>query len=387
MDDVVELVVEAYDGALKAEHGTGRNMAPFVETEWGPDAYAVMKRRQGAGRPGGPPEPRRPRERRPARAPEGPQGDPDRGGGGRPLHRVRLLRAAVPEPRPHAHAAPADRRAPRAGAPRRDAERSRPPRRARERISRTRRSTRARWTASARPPARSRSTRGRSRSVSARSATRPPRPRAPRLSSRARSASSSRRCARASAPATPCSRSSGRGRDGRRSRGRSGRSRAARSRSGAPRCRAPRARPPRATSAAGAAGDLLPVAASRGRWAPRPATRAPPLVDTLVALAARAGVPVHVPARRRRDVLRRAVLVEGLHGGARDRREPRDREPLALVGRRAAARLRRHEPVHVRPPPRRATLLTDENRARFDALTILDGVAFVARRRSSRSSP
>ena len=33
-----------YDGALKAEHGTGRNMAPFVETEWGPEAYAVMKR-------------------------------------------------------------------------------------------------------------------------------------------------------------------------------------------------------------------------------------------------------------------------------------------------------------------------------------------------------
>jgi D-lactate dehydrogenase len=43
MDDVVEMVVGTYDGALKAEHGTGRNMAPFVETEWGPDAYAIMK--------------------------------------------------------------------------------------------------------------------------------------------------------------------------------------------------------------------------------------------------------------------------------------------------------------------------------------------------------
>lgn len=43
MDDVVSLVVRRYDGALKAEHGTGRNMAPFVETEWGPDAYGVMK--------------------------------------------------------------------------------------------------------------------------------------------------------------------------------------------------------------------------------------------------------------------------------------------------------------------------------------------------------
>lgn len=44
MDDVVALVVKKYDGALKAEHGTGRNMAPFVETEWGPEAYAVMRR-------------------------------------------------------------------------------------------------------------------------------------------------------------------------------------------------------------------------------------------------------------------------------------------------------------------------------------------------------
>ncbi len=44
LEDVVELVVKKYDGALKAEHGTGRNMAPFVETEWGPEAKAVMER-------------------------------------------------------------------------------------------------------------------------------------------------------------------------------------------------------------------------------------------------------------------------------------------------------------------------------------------------------
>jgi D-lactate dehydrogenase len=44
IDDVVELVVHKYDGALKAEHGTGRNMAPFVETEWGAEGYAVMQR-------------------------------------------------------------------------------------------------------------------------------------------------------------------------------------------------------------------------------------------------------------------------------------------------------------------------------------------------------
>ena len=43
MQDVVALVVEKYDGSLKAEHGTGRNMAPFVEKEWGTAAYSLMK--------------------------------------------------------------------------------------------------------------------------------------------------------------------------------------------------------------------------------------------------------------------------------------------------------------------------------------------------------
>lgn len=43
IDDVVELVVDRYDGALKAEHGTGRNMAPFVETEWGAEGYEIMR--------------------------------------------------------------------------------------------------------------------------------------------------------------------------------------------------------------------------------------------------------------------------------------------------------------------------------------------------------
>ncbi|MEP6845117.1 MAG: FAD-binding and (Fe-S)-binding domain-containing protein [Panacibacter sp.] len=42
--EVITLVVEKYNGTLKAEHGTGRNMAPFVETEWGGDAYAIMKK-------------------------------------------------------------------------------------------------------------------------------------------------------------------------------------------------------------------------------------------------------------------------------------------------------------------------------------------------------
>jgi len=44
MDDVCAMVVNRYDGSLKGEHGTGRNMAPFVEMEWGKKAYALMKR-------------------------------------------------------------------------------------------------------------------------------------------------------------------------------------------------------------------------------------------------------------------------------------------------------------------------------------------------------
>ncbi len=44
MDALCVMVVERYDGALKAEHGTGRNIAPFVELEWGAEAYALMRR-------------------------------------------------------------------------------------------------------------------------------------------------------------------------------------------------------------------------------------------------------------------------------------------------------------------------------------------------------
>jgi D-lactate dehydrogenase len=44
MDRIVTIVIDRYQGSLKAEHGTGRNMAPFVQHEWGSGAYAVMKR-------------------------------------------------------------------------------------------------------------------------------------------------------------------------------------------------------------------------------------------------------------------------------------------------------------------------------------------------------
>jgi D-lactate dehydrogenase len=42
MQDVVTLVVDEYGGSLKAEHGTGRNMAPFVAKEWGDDVMEIM---------------------------------------------------------------------------------------------------------------------------------------------------------------------------------------------------------------------------------------------------------------------------------------------------------------------------------------------------------
>jgi D-lactate dehydrogenase len=44
MQALVDLVVGKYDGAVKAEHGSGRNMAPFVKQEWGEPAYALMGR-------------------------------------------------------------------------------------------------------------------------------------------------------------------------------------------------------------------------------------------------------------------------------------------------------------------------------------------------------
>lgn len=42
--ELAQLVSVRYGGSLKAEHGTGRAIAPFVETEWGSTAYALMHR-------------------------------------------------------------------------------------------------------------------------------------------------------------------------------------------------------------------------------------------------------------------------------------------------------------------------------------------------------
>jgi D-lactate dehydrogenase len=53
MTGLVELVVDKYDGSLKAEHGTGRNMAPYVEREWGPRATELMWRLKRLADPDG----------------------------------------------------------------------------------------------------------------------------------------------------------------------------------------------------------------------------------------------------------------------------------------------------------------------------------------------
>ncbi|HEY3020583.1 MAG TPA: FAD-binding and (Fe-S)-binding domain-containing protein [Solirubrobacteraceae bacterium] len=53
MGDLVELIVGKYDGSLKAEHGTGRNMAPFVEREWGAKATELMWRVKALADPDG----------------------------------------------------------------------------------------------------------------------------------------------------------------------------------------------------------------------------------------------------------------------------------------------------------------------------------------------
>ena len=48
MVDIERLVVDRFHGSLKAEHGTGRNMAPFVRAEWGDKAWEIMRRVKSA---------------------------------------------------------------------------------------------------------------------------------------------------------------------------------------------------------------------------------------------------------------------------------------------------------------------------------------------------
>ena len=41
--DLADMIIHKYNGSLKAEHGTGRQIAPFVKDEWGEAAYTVMQ--------------------------------------------------------------------------------------------------------------------------------------------------------------------------------------------------------------------------------------------------------------------------------------------------------------------------------------------------------
>ncbi len=53
MEKLVELILDKYDGSLKAEHGTGVNMAPYVEREWGAKATELMWRVKALADPDG----------------------------------------------------------------------------------------------------------------------------------------------------------------------------------------------------------------------------------------------------------------------------------------------------------------------------------------------
>ena len=75
MEELVELIVDKYDGSLKAEHGTGLNMAPYVEREWGAKATELMWRVKAARRPRRRARARRGAQPRPRRPPAHPEDD------------------------------------------------------------------------------------------------------------------------------------------------------------------------------------------------------------------------------------------------------------------------------------------------------------------------
>ena len=110
-EDLVALVLDN-GGSLKAEHGTGRVMAPFVRRQYGDELYDVMREVKRLFDPRGLLNPGVLLSDDPRRPPAAHQAGADGRGGGRPLRRVRLLRAGVPVAGPHPDAAPADRAAP-----------------------------------------------------------------------------------------------------------------------------------------------------------------------------------------------------------------------------------------------------------------------------------
>ena len=95
---LAQLVAVRHGGALKAEHGTGRNMAPFVATEWGGAAYRVMLDLKRLIDPDGLLNPGVILNADPRAHVKESQIVAHRGTGDRSMYRVRVLRTDVPEP-------------------------------------------------------------------------------------------------------------------------------------------------------------------------------------------------------------------------------------------------------------------------------------------------
>ena len=92
-------LVLGHGGSLKAEHGTGRIMAPFVRRQYGDELYDVMREIKRLCDPRGMLNPGVVLiDDDPTAHLQPPQADPDGRGRGRPLRRVRLLRAGLPQP-------------------------------------------------------------------------------------------------------------------------------------------------------------------------------------------------------------------------------------------------------------------------------------------------
>ncbi len=104
MDDVVRLVVNHYEGSLKGEHGTGRNMAPFVGAEWGDRGDQHHEASQEPGGSRGSSQPRCHLEFRSHGSPRQPERPAAGGRRGRQVHRVWVLRDPLSQPGSDAYA-------------------------------------------------------------------------------------------------------------------------------------------------------------------------------------------------------------------------------------------------------------------------------------------
>ena len=117
MAGLVELIVDRYDGSLKAEHGTGINMAPYVEREWGEKATELMWRVKKLADPGGVLSPGVVLSRDSGAHLRNLKTTPADRGVGDGLRGVWVLRAGLSQPQPDDDAAAADRAAAGDGAP------------------------------------------------------------------------------------------------------------------------------------------------------------------------------------------------------------------------------------------------------------------------------